>query len=178
MITDKELKGKEIQGFKFESHKYNGLHYAAAMNACIGSVGTILYVGPEHVDIAFTHNGGVAWTYPKELVIQRLFPVECERMNEIPADTELSGKMIRGFKFEAYKYNDLYYAAEMDKFIGVMGTILDVNDTNVDIAFLGAGSKGRVTWTYPRELVIHELLTDGLNQLTPGSAETEIFQIL
>ena len=59
----KDLIGKKVKGFKFESGKHKGLYYAPAMDKHIGEVGEITGYGAEYDCYRIDFNGDL-WDYP------------------------------------------------------------------------------------------------------------------
>lgn len=73
----KNLIGKKVRGFKFESMKYNDLHYGTEMDNHIGEIGTIKDSDKEVASVQFKSDW---WRYPASLIEQHL--VEEDVVNE------------------------------------------------------------------------------------------------
>ena len=59
----KDLIGRKVKGFRFESRKHKGLYYAPAMDKHIGKVGEITGYGSERDCYRIDFNGD-SWDYP------------------------------------------------------------------------------------------------------------------
>ena len=78
-ISDKELIGLKVKGFKFPSKIYDGIHYSINMDSVVNETGTItrLTLDERGVIVEFKrynegYNSWFSWCYPKELVIKQL----------------------------------------------------------------------------------------------------------
>ena len=74
----KDLIGKKVRGFKFESMKYNDLPYETEMDKHIGEIGEIIVEFKKEVRVLFTN---ASWYYPKSLIEQHLVEEESEQDN-------------------------------------------------------------------------------------------------
>jgi len=74
-MKKEELIGKKVRGFRFESNKYNGLHYAESMDDYIGKVGGIVdYDVNNNYRVKF--EDGMSYHYPAERIEHHLVDEE------------------------------------------------------------------------------------------------------
>lgn len=75
-----------------------------------------------------------------------------------PSPLDLIDKKIKGFRFTAYKYNNIYYADDpMDKYIGVVGTIVSY-DSRYNSYKVSFKDNLEDKWAYPAELITEHLI--------------------
>lgn len=113
-------KGMEVRGFKFDGAN-SPCGYAKKMDKYVGEVGKITNVDTDTFQITF--KDGELWNYP----IADFLDLQKDEEDM----QEYVGKEMIGFKFEDTPYVD-YADYEHDKYIGEIGTIVEVDKDNDD----------------------------------------------
>ena len=75
-----------------------------------------------------------------------------------PSPLDLIGKKIKGFRFTAYKYNNIYYSDySMGRCVGVIGTIVSY-DSKYNSYRVLFKDHFEASWAYPAELITEHLI--------------------
>ena len=75
-----------------------------------------------------------------------------------PSSLDLIGKRIKGFRFTAYKYNNIYYSDySMGRCVGVIGTIVSY-DSKYNSYRVLFKDHFEASWAYPAELITEHLI--------------------
>lgn len=112
--------GMLVRGFKFNDAD-SPCGYSAKMDKHVGELGTITSVGSTLFQLTFANKS--FWNYPIADFL--------DLQQDVEDMQEYVGKEMIGFKFEDTPYID-YADYEHDKYIGKIGTIVEVDKDNDD----------------------------------------------